>query len=261
MRDTDVRTVTVHGSAAGFAQAISIGQHRLVADEPVIVGGTDTGPNPYDLLLAALGSCTSMTVAMYARRKEWPLEAVTVRLRHSRVHAADCERPRRAWVCSTTSIANWNSAARSATSSARVCWTSRTSARSTARSRRRSSSRRAWREALPDSTEDLSFTTSSVVNPVQRTTKRFHYSPRRGHSLQTKRLPILRVASSASAVSGHRMGGHGAASGTDVTFAAACGRTTDGGALVIDTDNAAQPQLARPLDSAPWDGHLVRPRR
>jgi putative redox protein len=91
MADTDPRTVTVHGSAAGFAQEISVGPHRLAADEPVIVGGTDTGPNPYDLLLAALGSCTSMTVAMYARRKEWPLEAVTVRLRHSRVHAADCE--------------------------------------------------------------------------------------------------------------------------------------------------------------------------
>jgi putative redox protein len=85
------RTITVHGSAAGFAQEIAIGQHRLTADEPVSVGGTDTGPNPYDLLLAALGSCTSMTVAMYARRKRWPLESVTVRLSHSKVHAADCE--------------------------------------------------------------------------------------------------------------------------------------------------------------------------
>jgi putative redox protein len=85
------RTVTVHGNAAGFAQEISVGQHRLTGDEPTSVGGTDTGPNPYDLLLAALGSCTSMTVAMYARRKRWPLEAVTVRLRHSKIHAADCE--------------------------------------------------------------------------------------------------------------------------------------------------------------------------
>ena len=84
------RTVTVHGSAAGFAQEIVIGQHRLLADEPASVGGTDTGPNPYDLLLAALGSCTSMTVAMYARRKRWPLESVTIRLSHSKVHAADC---------------------------------------------------------------------------------------------------------------------------------------------------------------------------
>jgi putative redox protein len=85
------RIVTVQGSAAGFAQQISVGPHRLAADEPTSVGGTDLGPNPYDLLLAALGSCTSMTVAMYARRKRWPLEAVTVQLRHSRIHAADCE--------------------------------------------------------------------------------------------------------------------------------------------------------------------------
>src|SRR5262245_28963833 len=84
------RTVTIHGSAAGFAQEIAIGRHRLAADEPLSVGGTDTGPNPYELLLAALGSCTSITVAMYARRKHWPLEPVTVRLSHSKVHAADC---------------------------------------------------------------------------------------------------------------------------------------------------------------------------
>jgi putative redox protein len=83
-------TVTVHGSAAGFAQEIAIGRHRLSGDEPRSVGGTDMGPNPYDFLLAALGSCTSMTVAMYARRKRWPLEAVTVRLRHSRIYAVDC---------------------------------------------------------------------------------------------------------------------------------------------------------------------------
>src|SRR5262249_10509719 len=85
------RTVTVHGSAAGFAQQISVGRHQLAGDEPTSLGGTDVGPNPYELLLAALGCCTSMTVAMYARRKQWPLEAVTVRLRHSKIHAADCE--------------------------------------------------------------------------------------------------------------------------------------------------------------------------
>ncbi len=85
------RTVIVHGRAAGFAQTIAAGRHQLMGDEPADVGGTDTGPTPYDLLLAALGSCTSMTVAMYARRKRWPLEAVTVRLRHTKIHAADCE--------------------------------------------------------------------------------------------------------------------------------------------------------------------------
>jgi putative redox protein len=88
---TEPGTVIVHGNAAGFAQAIAAGSHQLTADEPTHVGGSDTGPNPYDFLLAALGSCTSMTVAMYARRKGWPLEAVTVRLRHGRIHAADCE--------------------------------------------------------------------------------------------------------------------------------------------------------------------------
>jgi putative redox protein len=82
--------VVVHGAASGFAQQIAVGAHRIAGDEPVAVGGTDTGPSPYDMLLAALGSCTSMTLAMYARNKKWPLEAVTVYLRHSRIHAADC---------------------------------------------------------------------------------------------------------------------------------------------------------------------------
>jgi uncharacterized OsmC-like protein len=84
-------TVVVRGRADGFAQEVRAGRHLLAADEPLAAGGTDAGPNPYDLLLAALGSCTSMTVAMYARRKGWPLESVTVTLRHSKVHAADCE--------------------------------------------------------------------------------------------------------------------------------------------------------------------------
>ena len=83
-------SVVVSGSPAGFAQEISAGAHHLTADEPVSAGGTDTGPGPYDLLLASLGACTSMTVAMYARRKGWPLEHVTVSLRHSRIYASDC---------------------------------------------------------------------------------------------------------------------------------------------------------------------------
>lgn len=81
--------VVVTGSGAGFAQEITAGAHRLTADEPRAAGGTDTGPNPYDLLIGALGACTSMTLALYARGKGWPLDGVTVRLRHKKVHAAD----------------------------------------------------------------------------------------------------------------------------------------------------------------------------
>jgi len=82
--------VIVRGEATGFAQAIIAGPHQFVSDEPKSVGGTDSGPTPYDLLLAGLGSCTSMTIGMYARRRKWALERVTVRLRQSRVHAEDC---------------------------------------------------------------------------------------------------------------------------------------------------------------------------
>jgi putative redox protein len=74
-----------------FEQEISIGRHRLPADEPVSVGGLDSGPNPYDLLLAALGACTSMTLRLYAERKSLPLDHVTVRLSQSKIHAVDCE--------------------------------------------------------------------------------------------------------------------------------------------------------------------------
>jgi uncharacterized OsmC-like protein len=88
--ESRLREVVVHGSAKGFAQEISVAGHRLVVDEPTSFGGADTGPSPYDLLVSALGACTSMTISLYARRKQWPLEAVTVRLRHSKIHAVDC---------------------------------------------------------------------------------------------------------------------------------------------------------------------------
>ena len=65
--------------------------HTFVTDEPIEAGGEDAGPDPYALLLAALGSCISMTVTLYARRKQWPLEGVTVRLRQRRIHAEDCK--------------------------------------------------------------------------------------------------------------------------------------------------------------------------
>lgn len=73
-----------------FAQLIAAGRHRLRADEPATAGGDDSGPGPYDLLLSALGACTAMTVRMYAEQKKWPLERVTVDLKHDKVHAADC---------------------------------------------------------------------------------------------------------------------------------------------------------------------------
>jgi putative redox protein len=83
-------TVTVTEAGTGtYTQQITAGQHRLVADEPRPIGD-DAGPTPYDLLLAALGTCTSMTLRMYADRKGWPLERVRVTLRHSRIHAKDC---------------------------------------------------------------------------------------------------------------------------------------------------------------------------
>ena len=83
--------VIVRGTAVGFTQEIHAGRHRLHADEPVSAGGEDTGPSPYDLLLASLGACTSMTIGMYARRKSWPVGEITVHLRHSKIYAKDCE--------------------------------------------------------------------------------------------------------------------------------------------------------------------------
>src|ERR1700681_1133446 len=81
-------TVIVASTGAGpFDQIMLDGRHVLRADEPVAAGGGDAGPGPYELLLMALGSCTSMTVNMYAARKNWSLDQVVVRLRHERVHA------------------------------------------------------------------------------------------------------------------------------------------------------------------------------
>lgn len=82
--------VVVRGRAGSLVQDISIGSHRILADEPLAVGGTDAGPTPYGLILAGLGACTSMTLELYSRRKGWPLESVTVRLRHTKIHAEDC---------------------------------------------------------------------------------------------------------------------------------------------------------------------------
>jgi uncharacterized OsmC-like protein/alpha/beta superfamily hydrolase len=84
--------VLVTAGATGLAQEIVAHRHRLTADEPLEAGGTDTGPTPYDLLLAALGACTSMTLRIYANHKKLPLEGVRVRLRHGKIYAVDCAR-------------------------------------------------------------------------------------------------------------------------------------------------------------------------
>jgi putative redox protein len=91
IRAGDPGVVTVAETREGkFTQAITVGAHRIRADEPASAGGTDRGPSPYDLLLAGLGACTAMTVRMYADFKQMPLERVTVRLQHEKVHAQDC---------------------------------------------------------------------------------------------------------------------------------------------------------------------------
>lgn len=89
--DTPEGEVVVEGKTTGFLQQIQARNLTFSADEPLDKGGANLGPNPYELLLAGLGACTSMTLRMYARRKEWPLEAVRVTLRHDRIHAEDCE--------------------------------------------------------------------------------------------------------------------------------------------------------------------------
>ncbi|WP_022835804.1 bifunctional alpha/beta hydrolase/OsmC family protein [Salisaeta longa] len=96
--DRDGEDAASHGThivartpAEGFRTDVVAGAHRFTADEPESVGGTDTGPTPYDLLAAALGTCTSMTLRMYADRKDWPLEEAVVAVTHEKIHAEDCE--------------------------------------------------------------------------------------------------------------------------------------------------------------------------
>lgn len=84
------RILSLRDGRSRYVQSISVGPHVLQADEPVNAGGNDAGPNPYELLLAALGSCASITVRMYAERKQWPLEGVHAELSWTRIHAEDC---------------------------------------------------------------------------------------------------------------------------------------------------------------------------
>ena len=84
------RIVKVSSGPLRYGQNISVGPHTLQADEPGDGGGRDTGPDPYALLLASLGSCASITVRMYAERKRWPLQGVSVELSWARIHVEDC---------------------------------------------------------------------------------------------------------------------------------------------------------------------------
>ncbi|MGW4526206.1 OsmC family protein [Amycolatopsis sp. NPDC004378] len=91
MEHPEPGTVVVTATGDGtYTQQVTTATHELLVDEPVAVGGADAGPNPYELLLASLGSCTAITLRMYANRKEIPLTRATVRLRHDRIHAEDC---------------------------------------------------------------------------------------------------------------------------------------------------------------------------
>jgi len=84
------KDVVVRNAQGGYRTEVAAAGHTLLADEPASVGGTEAGPSPYDLLLGAVGACTAMTVRMYAGRKGWPLEDVTIRLRQGHDYARDC---------------------------------------------------------------------------------------------------------------------------------------------------------------------------
>ncbi|MFQ5568519.1 MAG: alpha/beta fold hydrolase [Rhodothermales bacterium] len=89
--DLDDNQVVARLEGAGYRTEMLANGFPLIADEPVEVGGTNTGPTPYDYLVAALGACTAMTLRMYADHKGWPLETIEVRLNHDKIHAKDCE--------------------------------------------------------------------------------------------------------------------------------------------------------------------------
>jgi putative redox protein len=88
--DENTGWVTATVSSSGYRTELNLGGFDAIADEPLSVGGTGTGPNPYEYLLAALGSCTAITLRMYASRKAWPVERIVVRLRDTPKHIQDC---------------------------------------------------------------------------------------------------------------------------------------------------------------------------
>ena len=89
--DEPRQVVVTETRASKFQQQVTLGPHRLIADEPASIGGEDTGPGPYDLLLSALGACTAMTMRLYADRKALPMDRVSVTLNHKTIYAKDCE--------------------------------------------------------------------------------------------------------------------------------------------------------------------------
>jgi putative redox protein len=89
-RDLTDNRIVVRTGKTGFQTEIVANGHHLIADEPIPVGGADTGPTPYDYLVASLGACTSITLRMYADRKQWPLDSIVVKLKHQKIHAEDC---------------------------------------------------------------------------------------------------------------------------------------------------------------------------
>ncbi|MDX1641178.1 MAG: OsmC family protein [Balneolaceae bacterium] len=92
MAESDKKKIVhIHLGDQNYKTVMTAGNHELIADEPEKAGGGDEGPAPYDYLLMALGSCSVITMKMYADRKEWPVEDIYIEMRHSKVHAEDCE--------------------------------------------------------------------------------------------------------------------------------------------------------------------------
>lgn len=85
------KIVHIHNGDVKYKTTLTAGRHELISDEPAEVGGKDEGPDPYDYLLMSLGSCTAITLRMYAERKQWPVDDIYIELRHFKDHAEDCE--------------------------------------------------------------------------------------------------------------------------------------------------------------------------
>ena len=90
-KNSDKKIVHIHLGNDNYKTVMNAGNHELISDEPEKVGGKDLGPDPYDYLLMSLGSCSVITMRMYAERKEWPVEDIYIELRHFKDHAEDCE--------------------------------------------------------------------------------------------------------------------------------------------------------------------------